>query len=257
MAPDIDIENRPLQEFLEWVARETGRKLVMADDATRRQVGTIRMHGNVRGLTPMEALMAVMASTSLRFDLPAGVIRVSFAGESHDRVTSLCLLFARVSSRAARRCEPRANYRARTTVEALLRALQPLGIDVIYSSDLVPPDLPAPPPRAGDTPLQRATDALAAHGLALRADRRRRNTSWCACHRAEARAGLRSAAGGNLGLRQPLFDRRPRRRRAARVVRAATSSVVPGSHDDALRALQVAAGPREQRLRRGRTSAVR
>ena len=28
MAPDFEIENRPLQEFLEWFSRETGRKLV-------------------------------------------------------------------------------------------------------------------------------------------------------------------------------------------------------------------------------------
>jgi ferric-dicitrate binding protein FerR (iron transport regulator) len=82
MAPEVDIENRPLEEFLEWVARETGRKLVIADERTRLQVGTIRTHGSVRGLPPMQALDAVMASTSLRFDLPAGVIRVSFAGES-------------------------------------------------------------------------------------------------------------------------------------------------------------------------------
>ena len=82
MAPDVDIEDRPLAEFLDWVARETGRKLVLSDDATRRQVATIRMHGNVHGLAPLEALKVVMASTSLRLDLPAGVIRVSFAGES-------------------------------------------------------------------------------------------------------------------------------------------------------------------------------
>ena len=33
MAPEIDIENRPLAEFLEWVARETGRRLVIDDEA--------------------------------------------------------------------------------------------------------------------------------------------------------------------------------------------------------------------------------
>jgi hypothetical protein len=53
-------------------------------------------------------------------------------------------------------------------VEVLLRDLAALGIDVIFSSDLVPPELLEPPPRAGATPLQRATDALVAHGLALR-----------------------------------------------------------------------------------------
>ncbi len=82
IAPEIDIENRPLAEVLEWVARETGRKLVIADEGTRLQIDTIRTHGSVRGLPPMQALDAVMASTSLRFDLPAGVIRVSFAGAS-------------------------------------------------------------------------------------------------------------------------------------------------------------------------------
>jgi len=82
MAPEMEIEGRPLSEFLDWVARETGRKLVIADEGTRHQVMTIRMHGSVRGLEPLDALGAVMASTSLRFDLPAGAIRVSFASES-------------------------------------------------------------------------------------------------------------------------------------------------------------------------------
>jgi ferric-dicitrate binding protein FerR (iron transport regulator) len=85
MAPDVDIENRPLEEFLDWVARESGRELVLADDATRHQVAGIRMHGSVHGLAPLEALKAVMAATSLRLDLPAGVIRVSFASESTAR----------------------------------------------------------------------------------------------------------------------------------------------------------------------------
>jgi hypothetical protein len=83
--PDFDVENRPLQEFLSWVARETGRELVLADDVTRKQVATIRMHGSVNGLAPMQALSAVMAATPLRYDLPEGKIRVSFAGESPTR----------------------------------------------------------------------------------------------------------------------------------------------------------------------------
>ena len=61
--------------------RETGRKLVISDEATRQQVATIRMHGNVHGLEPLQALKAVMASTSLKLELPEGAIRVSFASE--------------------------------------------------------------------------------------------------------------------------------------------------------------------------------
>jgi ferric-dicitrate binding protein FerR (iron transport regulator) len=82
LAPDIEIENRPLQEFLVWFSRETGRKLELADDTARMQSGTILMHGNVHGLNAMEALTAVMAATTLRFELPEGVIRVSSARES-------------------------------------------------------------------------------------------------------------------------------------------------------------------------------
>lgn len=80
VTPDIEIDDRPLGEFLQWVSRETGRKLVFADDAVRQQVANTHMHGNVRGMMPLDALRAVMAATSLRFDLPEGTIRVSLAG---------------------------------------------------------------------------------------------------------------------------------------------------------------------------------
>lgn len=83
--PEFEVDDRPLQEFLAWVARESGRELVLADEATREQVATIRMHGSVAGLTPMQALSAVMAATSLRFELPEGQIRVSFSGDSPTR----------------------------------------------------------------------------------------------------------------------------------------------------------------------------
>jgi ferric-dicitrate binding protein FerR (iron transport regulator) len=79
MAPEFEIENRPVMEFLVWFSRETGRKLELADDEARKQAATILMHGNVHGLTAMEALSAVMAATTLRFELPEGAIRVSSA----------------------------------------------------------------------------------------------------------------------------------------------------------------------------------
>jgi ferric-dicitrate binding protein FerR (iron transport regulator) len=79
MAPDFEIENRPVMDFLAWFSRETGRKLELADDEARKQTATILMHGNVHGMTTMEALSAVMAATTLRFELPEGAIRVSSA----------------------------------------------------------------------------------------------------------------------------------------------------------------------------------
>lgn len=82
LAPEFEIEGRPLQQFLEWFARETGRKLELADDATRSRVGEIRMHGDVRGLAAAEALSAVMSATSLRYELREGTIRVSSARDA-------------------------------------------------------------------------------------------------------------------------------------------------------------------------------
>ena len=50
----------------------------------------------------------------------------------------------------------------------MLQDLRRSGIEVIYSSELVAPSLLEPEPREGLTPLQRAQEALAAHGLELR-----------------------------------------------------------------------------------------
>jgi ferric-dicitrate binding protein FerR (iron transport regulator) len=82
LAQDFTIENRSLADFLNWVARETGRKLVLVDSATRQRVATTRLHGSVEGLTLIEALSSVIASTSLRFDLADASIRVSSVRES-------------------------------------------------------------------------------------------------------------------------------------------------------------------------------
>src|ERR1700736_1129970 len=54
------------------------------------------------------------------------------------------------------------------TMIDLLRALGATGVDVLYSSDLVPPDLDVPAVLQGSDPLSRVTEALAAHHLVLR-----------------------------------------------------------------------------------------
>jgi hypothetical protein len=50
----------------------------------------------------------------------------------------------------------------------LLRALGATGVDVLYSSDLVPPDLDVPALSQGSDPLSRVMEALGAHHLMLR-----------------------------------------------------------------------------------------
>src|ERR1700675_463726 len=55
-----------------------------------------------------------------------------------------------------------------TPVVDLLRALMATGVDVLYSSELVPPNLEAPNSIAGSDPMSRVVQALGAHHLELR-----------------------------------------------------------------------------------------
>lgn len=65
LAPAPDIDGRPASVLLEWVARETGKKLAYADDAIRRRAASVVLHGNIRHLAPLEALEVMLATTDL------------------------------------------------------------------------------------------------------------------------------------------------------------------------------------------------
>ena len=54
------------------------------------------------------------------------------------------------------------------TVQSVLEALRATGVDVIYSSELVPPGAAAQIPASATTPMQRAVAALAAEHLRLK-----------------------------------------------------------------------------------------
>lgn len=75
--PAIDIEGRPLAQFLAWAGRELGRKVTFATPDVEREAASIVVHGSVSGLTPREALDAVLATTSVRGALEEGQIVVS------------------------------------------------------------------------------------------------------------------------------------------------------------------------------------
>lgn len=67
--PAIEIEGLPLAEFLSWAARELGREVVYATSGTESDVAEIVVHGSIAGLTPLQALDAVLATTSVRADV--------------------------------------------------------------------------------------------------------------------------------------------------------------------------------------------
>jgi hypothetical protein len=64
-APTIDIEGLPLAQFLAWAARETGREVVYANPEAESEAAGIVVHGSIAGLSPAEALDAVLATTSV------------------------------------------------------------------------------------------------------------------------------------------------------------------------------------------------
>lgn len=80
LEPDYDIENRKLLEFLQWTARETGRRLSFGDDRARDVAERTRLHGSVHGLPPATALDMVLTTTSLRYEFEEDLIRVSSGG---------------------------------------------------------------------------------------------------------------------------------------------------------------------------------
>jgi len=106
-------------------------------------------------------------------------------------------------------------------------------VDVIYSSELVRPAMVATPARPGDTPMQHAVEALAAHGLALRA------------MGANTYVVVRAPTPDTVISDEPLDEVSVYASRYAiaaglaepREVELIDIERVPGSHDDALRVL--------------------
>jgi ferric-dicitrate binding protein FerR (iron transport regulator) len=67
LAPVPDLDNRPVSELLEWVARETGRDVRYADGEVARRAATTILHGDMRHLAPLEALDVMLATTELEY----------------------------------------------------------------------------------------------------------------------------------------------------------------------------------------------
>lgn len=72
--PVIDIEGLPLTEFLAWAARELGREVRFDGPGITREAAAIVLHGSIAGLTPEQALDAVLATTRLRATVAGGLI---------------------------------------------------------------------------------------------------------------------------------------------------------------------------------------
>jgi hypothetical protein len=74
LAPDYDIEGKPLLGFLEWAARELGRSIQFSDERARAVAERTILHGSVRGKEPLDALASVLATTSLSYEIRGDAI---------------------------------------------------------------------------------------------------------------------------------------------------------------------------------------
>ncbi len=68
LVPDLPIDGRPLSAFLDWYAHEMGLRLVLVGRGTANAVRHTRLSGSIAGLTPSQALVAIMATTRFEYD---------------------------------------------------------------------------------------------------------------------------------------------------------------------------------------------
>jgi hypothetical protein len=78
-APGFDIEGHSVAEFLTWAARELGRDIVYADAATQAEAVRVMLSGSISGLSPDQALAAVLPTTPLRSEMRNGQLLVSLS----------------------------------------------------------------------------------------------------------------------------------------------------------------------------------
>ncbi|MDB6082152.1 MAG: hypothetical protein JWN43_33 [Gammaproteobacteria bacterium] len=76
LAPNYEIEGKPLMGFLTWVSRELGRSLDFADADARQIADHTILHGSIHNQAPMDAMSNVLATTSLTYEIRGDTIWV-------------------------------------------------------------------------------------------------------------------------------------------------------------------------------------
>ena len=79
LAEPFSLEGASVQSFLEWVRREEGSRWQIDDPALRSRANGIVLHGSIDGLTPQEALEAVLPAAGLTFRREGDRILISAA----------------------------------------------------------------------------------------------------------------------------------------------------------------------------------
>jgi hypothetical protein len=70
------VDGKTLPVFLDWVAREGGWTIRFADEALRRAASSIVLRGSIDGLTPEQALEAILPTCGLTHRIANGTVTV-------------------------------------------------------------------------------------------------------------------------------------------------------------------------------------
>jgi ferric-dicitrate binding protein FerR (iron transport regulator) len=76
ITPPFSLEGRSVDAFLAWAGRETGRAVVYGSSDAEQQAREVILSGTLEGLTPDEAVAAVLSTTSLQAVAEDGRIRI-------------------------------------------------------------------------------------------------------------------------------------------------------------------------------------
>jgi ferric-dicitrate binding protein FerR (iron transport regulator) len=82
LAEPFHLDGASVQAFLDWVSREDGCRWQIDDPALRARADRIVLHGSIDGLTPAEALEAVLPASGLTFRRDGDRLIVSAAAHS-------------------------------------------------------------------------------------------------------------------------------------------------------------------------------
>jgi ferric-dicitrate binding protein FerR (iron transport regulator) len=75
-AAPFAIEGATLDDFIRWIEREDGRRVVFADPDLRKSAGAARLHGSVAGLTAEDALGIILPASGLTYEISGNQIVV-------------------------------------------------------------------------------------------------------------------------------------------------------------------------------------
>jgi ferric-dicitrate binding protein FerR (iron transport regulator) len=76
IAEDFELEGKSTADFLEWVCRENGWTLEYANLRVRQNAEKAVFHGSIEGLSAEDALVAVLGTLRLDFELSEGTLEI-------------------------------------------------------------------------------------------------------------------------------------------------------------------------------------